>query len=193
MATEILAELVTPEQLAMMDDEKEFELIDGQLVRRQMGNLAAWVAAEINGRLRSHVREFHLGWVFTSDAGFRLDRERPSHVRRPDVSFVRFGRLPGEAPSETYDWIAPDLAVEVVSPGDTILELEEKIEEYLRSGVRLVWIVFPELRSLRVHKPTGEIVPLRNGDEVTGEDIVEGFRCKLSDLFELPTPAKPSE
>ena len=77
MATDLIAELVTPEQLALMDDDKVFELVDGQLVRRHMGNLAAWVASEVNRRLGGHVREHRLGWVFTSDAGYRLDRERP--------------------------------------------------------------------------------------------------------------------
>lgn len=193
MATDITAELVTPEQLALMDDDKEYELVDGQLVRRHMGNLAAWVAAEMATKLTNHVRGQKLGWVFTSDAGYRLDPDRPLNVRKPDVSFVRFGRLPGEVPSETYEELAPDLAVEVVSPTDTARELEEKIEEYLDSGVRQVWVLYPELRTMRVHRPNGIMLLLRNGDEISGEDVVEGFRCILSDVFELPTPAKPAE
>lgn len=192
MSTVVTSELVTPEQLALMPDDKEFELVDGLLVRRHMGNLAAWVAAEMATRLTNHVRGQKQGWIFTADAGYRLDPDRPLHVRKPDVSFVRFGRLPGEVPSETYEELAPDLAVEVVSPTDTARELEAKIEEYLDSGVRLVWVLYPELRTMRVYRPNGVMMLLRNGDEISGEDVLPHFVSKLSDLFELPTPAKPT-
>jgi Uma2 family endonuclease len=137
--------------------------------------------------LRDFVRRHALGWVFCGDTVFRLDPQHPNSVRKPDVAFVRFGRLPDEEPAEAYDQLAPDLAVESVSPNDTVIELEEKLEEYLRAGVMLVWVINPVLRTLTVHRPDGSVTLLRNGGEIDGEAVVPGFRCPLSDIF-LPPP-----
>ena len=187
MATDFATQIITPEQLATMPNRKDFELVNGQLVERNMGNKASWLAFELASCLRDYVRNKRLGWVFCGDTGYRLDPERPNSVRKPDVAFVRFGRLPNERPADGYDKIAPDLAVEVVSPNDTVLELEEKIEEYLKAGVQLVWVINPELRTLTVHRPDGTGSTVRNGENVDGEAVLPGFRCRLADLFELPS------
>jgi Uma2 family endonuclease len=188
MATDLATQTITPEQLAAMPNDKDYELVDGQLVERKMGNKAAWIALELAHYLGTHVRQHRLGWVFGAEAGYRLDPQRPSHVRKPDVSFVCFGRLPNEEPADTYDNLAPDLAVEVVSPNDTVLELDEKIEEYLQAGVRLVWVINPELRMVKVYRPDRTEEILRSGDEIDGESVVPGFRCRLDELFRMPTP-----
>jgi len=188
MAIGFATEIVTPEQLAAMPNRKDFELVDGRLVERKIGNKANWVASELARLMGNHVHQHQLGWVMTSEAGYRLDPARPNHVRKPDVSFVRFGRLPHEEPSETYDNLSPDLAVEVVSPGDTVQELEEKIDEYLGAGVREVWVINPERRSAKVYQPDGKIIPLREVDELNGGQIVPGLRCPVSALVNLPKP-----
>jgi Uma2 family endonuclease len=188
MATDLATQTITAEQLAAMPNDKDFELVDGQLVERKMGNKSAWIALELAHHLRAFVRQHRVGWVFGAEAGYRLDPDRSGHVRKPDVSFVRFGRLPQERPADTYDNLAPDLAVEVISPNDTVLELEEKIEEYLQAGVRLVWVVNPELRTLTVYRPDRTGCVVRNGEDIDGEDVIPGFRFRLSDLFVLPTP-----
>jgi Uma2 family endonuclease len=188
MATGFATEIVTPDQLAAMPNRKDFELVDGKLVERKMGNKASWVAFQLAMLLHNHVRRNALGWVFCGDTGFRLDPQRPNSVRKPDVAFVRIGRLPREEPADAYDQLAPDLAVESVSPNDTVLELEEKLDEYLRAGVRLVWVINPELRTLKVYRPDGTTAVLRNEDEIDGENVVPGFRCKLSEIFEMPLP-----
>jgi Uma2 family endonuclease len=144
------------------------------------------VAFELASLLRDYVRAKRLGWVFCGDTGYRLDASRPNTVRKPDVAFVRVGRLKGEEPSESYDKLAPDLAVESVSPRDKVGELEQKIEEYLASGVRLVWVINPQLRTIKVFRPDGTISPLKNGDTLSGEDVIPGFACKVSDLFVKP-------
>jgi Uma2 family endonuclease len=186
MAAGISSEVVTPEQLAIMSNGEEFELVQGQLVRRNMGNRAASVAAELLILLGAFVRANKLGMLFSSDAGYRLDPKRPDNLRRPDVSFIRSGRLPNDIPSETYDGLAPDLAVEVVSPTDTSYELDRKVEEYLQAGVRLVWVVHPSVRRIDVFRPNRTITALRLNDELTGEDVVPGFRCRVADLFAYP-------
>ena len=82
--------------------------------------------------------------------------------------------------------IAPDLAVEVTSPTDTVYELEEKVEEYLRAGVRLVWVIHPEVHAIQVIRGDGSGYRLRAGDELSGEEVVPGFRCPVASLFPAP-------
>lgn len=188
MATGFATQIVTPDQLAAMPNRKDFELVDGQLVERHMGNKSNWVGTNLAKLLGIYVDKHNLGWIFTSEAGYRLDPNRPNTLRKPDVSFVRFGRLPNEEPADAYDNLAPDWAIEVVSPGDTVLELEEKIDEYLSAGVRLVWVINPERKVVKVHvqgRPTEEY---RSGDELTGGDVMPGFRCTISSLFTMPSP-----
>ena len=186
MASDLATVCITPDQFAAMPNRKDFELVDGQLVERHMGNKASWVAFELAILLRDFVRENKLGWVFCGDTGFRLDPTRPNTVRKPDVAFVRLGRLEGEEPSDSYDRLAPDLAVESISPNDTVHELEEKIAEYLEAGVRLVWVINPEMRTVKVFRPSEPIIQLKNGDVLSGDDVVPGFRCKVADLFIKP-------
>ncbi len=188
MATGFATQIITPDQLAAMPNRKDFELVDGQLVERHMGNKSNWVGTNLAKLLGIYLDKHNLGWIFTSEAGYRLDPNRPNTLRKPDVSFVRFGRLPNEEPADAYDNLAPDWAIEVISPGDTVLELEEKIDEYLSAGVRLVWVINPERKVVKVHvqgRPTEEY---RSGDELTGGDVMPGFRCSISSLFTMPSP-----
>jgi Uma2 family endonuclease len=188
MATGLATRTITPEQLALLPNDKEFELIDGKLVERKMGNKSSWIANQLAMRLAAYVERHRLGWVFVFEAGYRLNPNRPNNVRKPDVSFVCFGRLPNEEPAEGYDYLAPDLAVEVTSPNDTVHELEEKVEEYLAAGVRMVGVINSELRSAKVYLPDGGIQPIREEQELNGGDVVPGFVCRLADIFEYPKP-----
>lgn len=183
MATDLISPELTPEQLAVLANDKDYELVDGLLVERKMGNKSDWVASKIIRLLGNYVDDHDLGWVFASEAGYKLDPKRPKLVRKPDVSFVRNGRLPDEQPADGYDKLAPDLAVEVVSPSDTVQELEEKISEYLAAGVQLVWVINPVLRTVAVHHPNRSITVLREGDELTAEEVITGFRCPVNALF----------
>ena len=186
MATDLATQPITPEQLAVMPNRKDYELVSGQLVERNMGNKASWVAFQLAMLLYDFVQKHKLGWVFCGDTGFRLDPNKPNTVRKPDVAFVKRGRLEGEEPADAYDALAPDLAVESISPNDTVRELEEKIEEYLAAGVRLVWIINPELRIIKVYRPDRSIIQLKDNDTLSGEDVVPGFHCQVSDLFIKP-------
>lgn len=190
MATDLIAPIITPEQLAAMPNDADFELVDGQLVERKMGNKANWVATELARLLGNHVHAEALGWIFTAEAGYRLNPSRPNTVRKPDVSFVAAGRLPNEEPADAYDRLAPDLAAEVISPGDTVSELDDKVEEYLRAGVRLIWVINPDLQVVRVYHADGTIDTLRVNDQLSGGDIILGFRCQVSALFNRPVPKR---
>jgi Uma2 family endonuclease len=179
---------VTPEELLAMPNGGHYELIDGELRERNVSALSNLIAWEISGILRGHCREHDLGWLFAADHGYRCFPWKPRLVRRADVAFIRKERYPWEQLSaDGYTTIPPDLAVEVVSPNDLASEIEEKVEEYLRAGVRLVWVIHPETRVVQVIRGDGTGNRLRAQDELSGEDVVPGFRCRVADVFPIPS------
>ena len=183
MATDLETALITPDQFALMPDEQDYELVNGCLVERKSGNKSSYVASQLAFCLANYVREKNLGWVFGPGAAYRLDPSRPNDVRKPDASFVRFGRFPNEMPADTYDKLAPDLAIESLCPRDLALEFDERIERYLQAGIRLIWVINSDLRTVKVYHRGRPLVGIRNGDELNGEDVVPGFSCKVSEIF----------
>ncbi|HTU22856.1 MAG TPA: Uma2 family endonuclease [Gemmataceae bacterium] len=191
----------TPEDLLAMPDSENFELVNGRLVERHrtsrtvevedhMGFLADQIAMRLLQRLANFCDEHPLGWVLIpSSGGFEGFPGSSRRVRKPDVAFVRYGRFPGEQLPLGHAHLAPDLAAEVISPNDTYEEVDQKIEEYLRAGVRLVWIISPQHHTVRVHRLNGSSHSLRENDELDGEDVVPGFRCPVRDLFPHPPAA----
>lgn len=109
--------------------------------------------------------------------------EDPDRVRRPDLSFISIDRLNPDNEPEGYCDVVPDLAVEVISPNDRAYEIAEKVDEYLRAGVKLVWVVMPPNRSIEVRRIDGSCDLLTEGDELSGEDVVPGLKCAVSDIF----------
>lgn len=172
----------TPEELlALPDDGKRYELVGGRLVERNMILLSSWIGAEIVFLLRTFLVGKQVGFVFNSDNGYQCFPHDPRLVRRPDVSFVRRERLP-DGLTEGWSRAAPDLAVEVVSPNDRAVELEEKLEDYRRADVPLVWVVYPEARLVIVHG-RNSYERLGEDDELTGGEVLPGFRCRVADLL----------
>lgn len=167
-----------------MPDGGHFELIDGELRERKVSVLSNFVAAEVNRVLGNHCRALSSGWLFAAELGYRCFPWNPKKVRRADVSFIRHDRYSLEQLSEDgFMTIPPDLAVEVVSPNDGAEQLEEKVEEYLRAEVKLVWVIYPHLRTVQVHRADRTTSRLRGHDELSGYDVLPGFRCKVDDLF----------
>ena len=181
----------TPEDLLALPDAVGFELVDGRLVERGMGAISSWVGGRLYRLLGDHCDRVRLGWTFPADASYQCFPDEPARVRKLDVSFVRFGRLPAEQLAEGHIRIAPDFAVEVVSPNDLASELDRKVKEYLAAGVRLVWVIFPETRSARIHRADGSVAEVRETDPLDGEDVIPGFRCTVGDL--LPPAPAPAE
>ena len=173
----------TPDDLLAMPDGKGFELVDGHLVERPMGALSSWVAGRIFRKLDEHIEAGGLGYLWPADNGFQCFPHDPMRVRRPDVSFVRRGRLPDDDLDVGFVKIAPDLVVEVLSPNDLAPEVERKVEDYLEAGVPLIWVIDPETQTARVHRADGTAARLRGDDELSGEDVVPGFRCALKAIF----------
>ncbi len=180
---------VTPDELLTLPDSVNNELIDGNLVERHMGSESSAIAMAIGTILLTFVKANRRGHVFTTDCGYQCFPAFPERVRKPDVSFIQTGRLPGERIPEGHTRILPDLAVEVISPGDLAYEVDEKVEQYLTAGVRLVWVVSPKTRTVRIHRPKdahhGPIGALAESDHIWGEDILPGFQCPVAEFFQI--------
>jgi Uma2 family endonuclease len=175
----------TPEVLLAMPDEKNYELVDGHLVERNTSTLSSWVAGELLFLIRSYCQTNPRGWVLPEGTGYQCFPASPKLVRKPDVSFVSQDRLPPKAKAswEGYLKIAPDLAVEVISPKDLAYEIDRKVIDYLAAGVPLVWVIHPETCAVSVHRRTGPWGWLQEEDELSGEDILPGFRCRVGAIF----------
>jgi Uma2 family endonuclease len=180
----------TPEDLLSMPDGKNYELIDGRLVERNTSQLSSWVGGQLHFELNAFLRANPRGWVWPADLGYECYQDAPNKVRKPDVSFIRVARMPQGPTSEGYAHIPPDLAAEVVSPNDLWSELQGKVEEYLAAGVALVWVIDPVSRTALVYRRDGTVSRLREADELSGEDIIPGFRCPLSSIFPRVTRAQ---
>jgi Uma2 family endonuclease len=165
-------------------DRKGFELIDGQWVEKSMSNTAAIVGSNLHGRLFSHIQPNRTGLLMIGDAAYRLPNTTENRLRKPDLSYVVAGRI---SPNRDEDgsWpIAPDLAVEVISPTEKAEEVETKLDEYLRAGVRLVWILFIPTRNVWAYKMDGTAKLYRSTDTLVGEDVLPGFAVPVAELFE---------
>jgi Uma2 family endonuclease len=176
---------MTIEELEQLpDDEYCYELVNGWLVREPPpGGAHGYIAGEILLALGSHVKRAGLGWTFAAETGFILVAEKPQTVRAPDASFVAKERLPRGPAPKGHVPLAPDLAVEVVSPTNRWTEVAAKVRDYLDAGTRLVWIVDPPLRTVTVHRPGGAWIVRGEDDALDGEDVVPGFRVRVGDLF----------
>ena len=121
--------------------------------------------------------------LFAPGTGFLLSRA-PDTVRAPDVSFVSQERVPPEGAPEGYWELAPDLAVEVVSPNDTAAEVQSKVQMWLEYGVRLAWVVYPPTRSVVAYRSLKDISTFTAGDNLSGDNVVPGFECAVAEIFE---------
>jgi len=173
---------ITPEELLNLPDQDRYELVDGQLVEVNVSVLSSLVAGELSTHLASFCRQNGLGWVWPADTFCKFSRD-PNQVRRPDGLFIRRERLTAALLEASFITIPPDLVAEVISPNDLAYEVDEKVKEYLDAGVRLVWVINPELHIVRIHRLDGTLAGLSENDELSGEDVVPGFRCRVAELF----------
>ena len=131
--------------------------------------------------LGTHARSGRLGLVQT-EVGFTLSRD-PDTVRAPDIAFVRRDRIPPTGVPVAYWELAPDLAVEVISPSESAEDIREKIHEYLAAGTSLVWIIYPRRRGVEVWRADGSRVELPATATLSGEDVVPGFELPVAEIF----------
>jgi Uma2 family endonuclease len=179
----VATHLTSAEELfAMPDDGYRYELVNGELRRMPpAGGPHGSAAMEIGSRLAEYVRAKKLGVVFAAETGFRLT-SNPDTVRAPDAAFVSRERIERIGIPKGYWPGAPDLAVEVVSPGDTFTEVEEKVIDWLTAGTKMVIVLNPEKRTVSVYR--GAIATLLlDRDTLSGEDVVPGWSVAVKDLF----------
>lgn len=176
----------TPEALLAMPDGDAYELVDGELVERQMGFRSSRIGGRLFRFLDVHCDREQLGWVLPSDVGYQCFPDDPHKVRKPDVSFIRADRLSARDEPEGWATLAPDLVVEVISPNDLFEAVAIKVNEYLMAGVLLVWVIDTATQKVYVYRQEGRGEILTDTDELSGEDIVNGFRCRVADLFAPP-------
>jgi Uma2 family endonuclease len=157
------------------------ELVDGVLVEKPVGTKEGLLASLLGHYLWSFVEPRDLGLVVGPDGPMRL---WIGLVRIPDVSFISWDRLPqGELPDEAIAGVIPDLAVEVLSRGNTPREMQRKLREYFEAGVRLVWFVYPKTQTVEVYTSPTEMRRIGKSQSLDGGDVLPGFRLPVAKLF----------
>jgi|HubBroStandDraft_3_1064219.scaffolds.fasta_scaffold06826_3 Uma2 family endonuclease len=145
------------------------------------------VVSRLTVGVGQHVYAHDLGEIFSADTGFQLERD-PDTVLCPDLAFVRKGRLPAGGLGWRFAEVAPDLAVEVLSPNDRAAEVREKVGAYLRLGVSAVWVIDPVERTVRIYIREGRDVLLGERDDLDGGEVLPGFRYPAAALFAALRP-----
>ena len=159
------------------------ELIRGVLCETMpAGQRHGKIVARLVAALVNFAEPAALGTVVASDSGVWLERD-PDTVREPDVVFTSIQRLALDEDVTGYAEVVPDLVVEVASPSDSRREVHDKAHMWLSHGVRLVWVVHPETRTVDVHRPDHDVATLREQDALDGLDVLTGFTCDVSAVF----------
>ncbi len=157
------------------------ELVDGVLVEKTMGYFESRVAVIMAHLLEQYLDEHDPGIVLGADGMLRI---LPNQVRVPDISFIRWERFPGRnLPEEPIPAVAPDLAVEILSEGNTESEMRRKLHDYFQAGSRLVWYIDPRARTARAYSSPDRFVAVAPGESLDGADVLPGFSVALGDLF----------
>lgn len=179
----ILTRMTAEDLFSLPSENLRHELIRGELTTMaptsgQHGESAFNIA----GILRTFIKAHDLGIGAGAETGFLLSRN-PDTVRAPDCAFIRKERVPAEGAPKKFWPLAPDLAVEVLSPSDSASEVLEKIDEWLAAGARLVWVIDPEKKTVTVHAPSRQPKKLRLRDQLDGGDVLPGFSITIADIF----------
>ena len=161
------------------------ELVNGEIVEMApVGGIHGQVTGKVYRRLADHVERRGGGEVLVGDVGFVLNLPGdPERVRAPDVAFVSTARLPGGRLPQGFLPGAPDLAVEVLSPSDNPVDVQQKVRDYLDGGTRLVWVIAPQPKSVTAYRADGTARLLHEQEQLDGEDVLPGLTIPLAELF----------
>lgn len=171
---------VTVEEL--VHHPRECELVNGEVrVMTPTGGTHGSVTARLTAAIAAFVYDRGVGEVFAAETGFILARD-PDTVRAPDIAFVRGGRIP-PAGFPGFVPLAPDLAVETVSPDDRPGALRERVEQYLAAGIRIVWVVDPASRRVTVHAAGHPPHVVPPDGTLDGGDVLPGFSYQIARMF----------
>jgi|Deesub1362A_J573_1020465.scaffolds.fasta_scaffold04366_2 Uma2 family endonuclease len=175
---------MTAEELFWLPkDEMRYELVQGELQKMTPASVRhGRITMRLGSMLEQHARKHNLGAVYAAETGFKISEE-PETVRAADVAFVAEERIPPGGEPDGYWAIAPDLVVEVVSATDSAAYLQSKVSDWLNAGVRLMWVVYPDTKSVVVHYPSGKAETLKGSDTLDGGDVIPGFACRVEEIF----------
>jgi Uma2 family endonuclease len=180
----VTAQIVTAEQLLeLQDDSFRYDLVRGELDKMSpAGSRHGIIAGTAYFILRDHVRPRQLGLVFAAETGFLLAK-KPDTVLGPDVSFVRAARIPVTGVPDGYWPGPPDLAIEVVSPSQSLQKIERKALEYLAAGTAAVVVLHPKYETARVYRPGAPVIELQKQDTLDLDFVVPGLSIAVAGIF----------
>jgi Uma2 family endonuclease len=161
-------------------DGRKYELVDGEIIVSPAGFRHAEIVAKIVHILATFLETHPIGIVCGDNLGVKLPT---GNVRSPDITFVRSEKAPTGTAADGFAEFIPDLAVEVLSPQDSLKEVGRKIGEFLDCGVPVVWLVDPAHKTITVYRSLSQTEQLRPEDSITAEGILPGFSCSVSRFF----------
>jgi Uma2 family endonuclease len=177
----------TPDDLLRLPEGNHFELVNGELVERNMSALACFVAMQLLEYLQAFVRTSRRGVVFPDGTTYQCFPHERNRVRKPDGSFIGAENYSIESLQEDgHITTVPDLVIEVISPSDTVYELGERIEDFLKAGTDTAWVLNPVQQTVAIHRRQSQGTILSVSDELAGEGPLTGFRVPVAQLFALP-------
>jgi Uma2 family endonuclease len=171
----------TPDDVLKLEDQGLYELVDGQLVEKPMSSEASKVAGIIGGHFFLYTQRSGAGDHYPEQA-FQCFSHDPDLIRRPDVAYIVASRE-ASVNKTGHITIVPDVAVEVISPTDRVYDLDEKIADYKTAGIKMIWIVDPKARNVRVIRPGEPTIELEEHQILSGEPVLPGFSVRVADLF----------
>ncbi len=170
--------------LTLADDENHYELVRGDLMMMSPASPGQGrYASRLDRALGQYVDDHDLGEVYTAEPGFELQPEPEPVVRAPDLAFVCKERIPPLDQQAGFWPIAPDLAVEIISPSETAVMVQAKVQDYLEAGVRLIWLVYPESKTVVEYQSATQIRQLGFAQSLDGGQVISGFNYPLKNLF----------
>lgn len=175
---------VTAEEFAQIDTPGRYDLIRGEIIRMPpTGGEHGEIMTELARHMANLVAGQQLGKVYSGDVGFTLAHD-PDVVLCPDVAFVQADRLPPREERIGFLELAPDLAIEIISPSDRINDANDKVIEYLNAGTRLVWLVDPRRHAVTVYTSDRSARLLLEDDHLDGGDVLPGFHLVVDEIFQ---------
>ncbi|MDE2777003.1 MAG: Uma2 family endonuclease [Chloroflexota bacterium] len=171
-------------------EDRSIELVEGEIIEMSKASgLHGQITMLLSIKIASHVVENRLGIVTAAETGFMLERNPVGRdtVRALDIAFLSSETVPAVLPDQLVD-VAPDLAVEVISPSNEAADIHHKIRQLLAAGTTLVWIVYPRTRTVEVHTRSGAAT-LESDDILSGGDVLPGFEIPVREIFPDPAPS----
>jgi Uma2 family endonuclease len=182
----------TADDLLTMEDGDNYELLDGELVEVPVGTESETVAFNTLHQVASYLDNELFGFVVPPGTTLQIFPDRPNRVPRCDGGFISRERLPDGRFPKGHLRVAPDLVIESVSPNDIMVQLHQKVQEYLSAGVRMVWVILPETRSVEIYRSDGTVSLITDPADLDGEDVIPGFSIPLAKILPQRETAEPA-